>query len=110
MKEQEQKLKQAIEVLSERARTTNVKQDARLGVDQADEDLPMELRRRQERLARLRRPRPVSSAPSQSRSGGGRHGMMNSAGTMEPGGLLNSSSASPMTKPRTTSPIPSRVL
>jgi transposase len=53
MKEQEQKLKQEIEVLLERARTTDAQEDARLGVDQADEDLPMELRRRQERLAKI---------------------------------------------------------
>ena len=53
MKEQEQKLKQEIEALLERARTTDAEEDARLGVDQADEDLPSELQRRQERLAKI---------------------------------------------------------
>ncbi|HEX2228505.1 MAG TPA: IS1182 family transposase [Candidatus Binatia bacterium] len=53
MKEQEQKLKQEIEALLERARRTDAEEDARLGVDQADEDLPSELQRRQERLAKI---------------------------------------------------------
>ena len=46
MKEQEQKLKQEIEALLERARITDAQEDARLGVDQADEELPAELQRR----------------------------------------------------------------
>jgi len=53
MKEQEQKLKQQIEALLERARTIDVQEDARFGVDQAEQDLPMELQRRQERLAKI---------------------------------------------------------
>jgi hypothetical protein len=54
MKEQEQKLKQEIEALLERARATDAQEDARLGVDQAaEEELPAELRRRQERLAKI---------------------------------------------------------
>jgi transposase len=53
MKEQEQKLKQEIEALLERARATDAQEDARLGVDQAEQDLPAELRRRQERLAKI---------------------------------------------------------
>ena len=46
MKEQEQKLKQEIEALLERARTTDAQEDARLGVDQTDQELPSELQRR----------------------------------------------------------------
>src|SRR5688572_13045322 len=54
MREQEQKLKQEIEALLERARATDAQEDARLGVDQAaEEELPAELRRRQERLAKI---------------------------------------------------------
>lgn len=53
MKEQEQKLKQEIEALMERARSTDAQEDARLGVDQAEEELPAELRRREERLAKI---------------------------------------------------------
>ena len=53
MKEQEQKLKQEIEALLERARTIDAQEDARFGADQADEDLPLELRIRQERLAKI---------------------------------------------------------
>ena len=53
MKEQEQKLKQEIEALLERARSIDAQEDAQLGVDQAEEDLPIELQRRQERLAQI---------------------------------------------------------
>jgi transposase len=53
MKEQEQKLKQEIEALLERARTTDAQEDTRFGVDQADEQLPLELRRREVRLAKI---------------------------------------------------------
>jgi transposase len=53
IKEQEQKLKQEIEALLERARTIDAQEDARLGEDQADEELPVELQRRQERLAQI---------------------------------------------------------
>jgi transposase len=53
MKEQERQLKQQIEALLERARTIDAQEDARLGVNQADEDLPAELKRRQDRLAKI---------------------------------------------------------
>jgi len=53
MKEQEQKLKQEIEALLERACTTDAQEDARLGMDQTEEELPLELQRRQERLAKI---------------------------------------------------------
>lgn len=53
MKEQEQKLKQEIEALLEYARSIDAREDAQFGVDQGDEDLPMELQRRQERLAKI---------------------------------------------------------
>jgi transposase len=53
MREQEQKLKQEIEALLERARVIDAEEDARLGVDQSDEPLPKELERRQERLAKI---------------------------------------------------------
>jgi transposase len=53
MREQEQKLKQEIEALLERARIIDTEEDARLGIEQADEQLPMELRRREERLAKI---------------------------------------------------------
>jgi transposase len=54
LKEQEQKLKQEIEALFERARIIDAQEDARLGVDQAaEEQLPMELRRREQRLAKI---------------------------------------------------------
>lgn len=53
MKEQEQKLKQEIEALLERARIIDAQEDARLGAGETDEELPLELRRREERLARI---------------------------------------------------------
>ena len=53
MQEQEQKLKQEIEGLLERARATDAQEDAHFGVDQADEELPLELQRRQQRLAKI---------------------------------------------------------
>jgi transposase len=53
MKEQEPKLKQQIEALLERARTIDAQEDTQFGVDQAEQDLPMELQRRQERLAKI---------------------------------------------------------
>jgi len=53
IKEQEQKLKQEIEALLERARVTDAQEDARLGVDQGEEELPAELRRREARLAKI---------------------------------------------------------
>jgi transposase len=53
MKEQEQKLKREIEALLERARATDAQEDAQEGADQADEDLPVELQRRQDRLAKI---------------------------------------------------------
>ena len=53
MKEQERKLKQEIEALLERARSIDAQEDVQFGVDQAEPDLPMELQRRQERLAKI---------------------------------------------------------
>jgi transposase len=53
MKEQEQKLKQEIEALLERARITDAQEDTHLGSDQTDEQLPAELQRREVRLAKI---------------------------------------------------------
>lgn len=53
MKQQEPKLKEEIEGLLERARVIDAEEDARLGVDQVEEQLPKELQRRQERLAQI---------------------------------------------------------
>jgi transposase len=53
MKAEEQRLKQEIEALLERARAIDAQEDARLGVDQGDQDLPEELRRREIRLAKI---------------------------------------------------------
>ena len=54
MKEQEQKLKQEIEALLERARVTDAQEDGQgAGEDQGEEQLPEELQRRQERLAKI---------------------------------------------------------
>ncbi|HET8669155.1 MAG TPA: IS1182 family transposase [Candidatus Saccharimonadales bacterium] len=53
MKEQEQKLTQEIEALLERARATDAQEDARWGGDQGEEELPKELQRRQDRLAKI---------------------------------------------------------
>ena len=53
MKEQEQKLKAEIEALLERARQTDVQEDAQWGADQSEEQLPQELKRRQDRLAKI---------------------------------------------------------
>ena len=53
MKEQEQRLKQEIEALLERARVTDAQEDAQGAGDQGEEQLPEELQRRQERLAKI---------------------------------------------------------
>ena len=53
MKEQEQKLTQEIEALLERARATDAQEDAQWGSDQGEEELPKELQRRQDRLAKI---------------------------------------------------------
>src|SRR5262245_9546411 len=53
MKEEEVKLKQEIEVLLERARATDAQEEARLGVDQTEQELPQEFRRREVRLAKI---------------------------------------------------------
>ena len=53
MKEQEQKLTQEIEALLERARATDAQEDAQWGLDQGEEELPKELQRRQDRLAKI---------------------------------------------------------
>ena len=53
MKEQEQKLKEEIEALLERARRTDAQEDAQWGVDQQEQQLPEELKRQQDRLAKI---------------------------------------------------------
>jgi transposase len=53
MRAEEHRLKQEIEALLERARKTDAQEDACLGVDQSDQDLPEELRRREVRLAKI---------------------------------------------------------
>jgi transposase len=53
MKEQEQKLTQEIEALLERARVIDAQEDARWGADQGEPQLPEELQRRQQRLAKI---------------------------------------------------------
>jgi transposase len=53
MKEQEQKLKQEIEALLERAQQTDAQEDAQWGAGQGEEQLPEELQRRQDRLAKI---------------------------------------------------------
>jgi transposase len=53
MKTEEQRLKNEIEALMERARATDAQEDVRLGVDQSDQELPEELRRREIRLAKI---------------------------------------------------------
>jgi hypothetical protein len=53
IKQREQELKQEIEALLERARSVDAQEEARLGVNQAEEDLPAELERREERLAKI---------------------------------------------------------
>src|SRR5688572_24099428 len=74
MKEQEQKLKEEIEALLERARTIDAQEDARLGVDQTDEDLPLELHRRQERLAKIEAAKArVEARQRKADQEGGRH-------------------------------------
>jgi transposase/IS5 family transposase len=75
MKEQEQKLKQEIEGLLERARITDAQEDARLGVDQADDQqLPSELQRRQERLAKIEAAkRRLQARQAEADREGGRH-------------------------------------
>lgn len=51
----EQRLQAEIEALLEKAEQADTEDDARLGVGQRAEDLPVELRRREDRLERLRR-------------------------------------------------------
>jgi transposase len=53
IKQQEQELKQQIKALLERARAVDVQEDARLGANQAEKDLPAELERREDRLAKI---------------------------------------------------------
>jgi transposase len=53
MKEQEQKLKEEIEALLEHARLTDAQEDAQGGVDQGEQQLPEELKRRQDRMAKI---------------------------------------------------------
>ena len=53
MKEQEQKLKEQIDALLERARQIDAQEDVQWGVDQREQQLPEELKRRQDRLAKI---------------------------------------------------------
>jgi len=53
MKAEEQRLKQEIEALLERARAVDAQEDTLLGADQSDQELPEELRRREVRLAKI---------------------------------------------------------
>lgn len=53
IKEREQQLKEEIEALLERARLTDDKEDAQWGADEGEEQLPEELKRRQDRLAKI---------------------------------------------------------
>ena len=53
MQEQEQKLKEEIEQLLERARITDAQEDAQSGSDQTEKELPAELQRREGRLAKI---------------------------------------------------------
>ena len=54
MEKQEQRLEAEIERMLEEAERADQEEDARFGVGQKEEDLPKELRRREDRLARLR--------------------------------------------------------
>lgn len=53
MKEQEQKLKEEIEALLERARVIDAQEDAQWGADRGEPQLPEELKRRHDRLAKI---------------------------------------------------------
>jgi transposase len=53
MKEQEQKLREEIEALIKRAQQTDAEEDAQYGEDQGEEQLPEELKRRHDRLAKI---------------------------------------------------------
>lgn len=53
MKQQEQELKQQVEALLKRARSVDAEEDACLGADEAGDDLPAELKGRQDRLAKI---------------------------------------------------------
>lgn len=53
IKEQEQKLTQEIEALLERARVTDAQEDTQWGADRGEEELPKELQRRHDRLAKI---------------------------------------------------------
>jgi transposase len=53
MQEQERKLKEEIEALLECARLTDAQEDAQGGVGQGEQQLPEELKRRQDRLAKI---------------------------------------------------------
>jgi len=53
MKEQEQRLKEEIEALLEGARRTDAQEDAQWGAEQGEGQLPQDLKRRQDRLAKI---------------------------------------------------------
>lgn len=109
MKAEEQRLKQEIEALLERARADDAQEDARLGVDQSDQDLPEELRRREARLAKIEAAKVrLEQRQAQADRERGAIPRMGSAVGMELGGLSSGRSGCPKTKPKTISPIHSR--
>ena len=74
MKEQEQKLKQEIAGLLERARATDAEEDARYGVEQTDQELPAELQRREVRLAKIQAAKArLEARQAEADRGRGRH-------------------------------------
>ncbi len=109
MKEQEQKLKAQIQALLERARQTDVQEDAQWGTDQSEEPLAQELKDGKIVWPRLKRPSNAwKSAKLKPIGSGGAIPMMSSAEGMEPGGRSSGRWGYPRTKRRITSPIPSR--
>ena len=109
MKEQEQKLTQEIEALLERARATDAQEDAQWGSDQGEEELPKELQRRQDRLAKIQAAKArLEERQAQADRDRGATPMTNSGVGMAPGGLSSNRSGCLRTKRRTTSPIHNR--
>ena len=111
MKEQEQKLKEQIQALLERGRLTDAQEDAQWGVDHAEQQLPEELKRRQDRLVKIQAAKArVEERQAQADREQGRHPMTNSAVGMELGGRSSGCSGCPRTKHKIISLIHSRGL
>jgi transposase len=109
MKEEEPKLKQEIEALLEHARATDAQEDARLGVDQTEQELPQELRRRELRLAKIQAAKArLEQRQAEADRERGRHRDDQQRRGDGAGRPFNSPSASRSQKLRITSPIPSR--